>query len=73
MTSRMRRQWRRGTYTIWVSALTISPTHGRNKLRVRFGVINPTNKEAHYNFLSTFTGTHFVTRRAYQLPVGVTL
>lgn len=73
MTSRMRREWRRGTYSIWVSALTISPTHGRNKLRVRFGVINLTNKEAHYTFLSTFTGTHFVTRGAYQLPVGVTL
>jgi hypothetical protein len=32
---------------------------------------NLTNKEALYNFLSTFTGTHFVTPRAYQLSVGV--
>jgi hypothetical protein len=47
--------------------------HGsRNKLRVRFSVINLTNKEALYNFLSTFSGTHFVTPRAYQLQVGVT-
>ena len=42
------------------------------KVRVRFSVINLTNKEALYNFLSTFSGTHFVTPRAYQLEVGVT-
>jgi len=41
------------------------------KLRLRFSVINVTNKEALYNFLSTFTGTHFVTPRAYQFQVGV--
>jgi hypothetical protein len=42
------------------------------KVRVRFSVVNVTNKEALYNFLSTFTGTHFVTPRAYQFQVGVT-
>ena len=42
------------------------------KVRVRFSVINLTNKEALYNFLSTFSGTHFVTPRAYQVHVGVT-
>jgi hypothetical protein len=42
------------------------------KLRLRFSVINLTNKEALYNFLSTFSGTHFVTPRAYQFQVGVT-
>ena len=31
-----------------------------------------TNKVALYNFLSTFSGTHFVTPRAYQVQVGVT-
>jgi hypothetical protein len=41
------------------------------KVRVRFSVINLTNKEALYNFLSTFSGTHFVTPRAYQVNVGV--
>jgi hypothetical protein len=47
--------------------------HGdRAKLRVRFSVVNLTNKEALYNFLSTFTGTHFVTPRAYQFQLGVT-
>ena len=42
------------------------------KLRVRFSVINLTNKEALYNFLSTFSGTHFVTPRAFQIQAGVT-
>ena len=41
------------------------------KVRIRFSVINLTNKEALYNFLSTFSGTHFVTPRAYQVQVGV--
>jgi hypothetical protein len=44
----------------------------RTKLRLRFSVINLTNKDALYNFLSTFSGTHFVTPRAYQVQVGVT-
>ena len=43
----------------------------RAKLRVRFSVVNLTNKEALYNFLSTFSGTHFVTPRAYQVQFGV--
>ena len=47
--------------------------HGdRAKLKVRFSVINLTNKQALYNFLSTFSGTHFVTPRTYQLQIGVT-
>ncbi len=40
------------------------------RLKVRFSVINLANTEALYNFLSTFSGTHFVTPRAYQLQVG---
>jgi hypothetical protein len=44
----------------------------RTKIKVRVSVINLMNKEALYNFLSTFSGTHFFTPRAYQLQVGVT-
>jgi hypothetical protein len=44
----------------------------RTRLRLRFSVLNLTNKEALYNFLSTFSGTHFVTPRAYQVQLGVT-
>lgn len=47
--------------------------HGdRAKVRLRFSVVNLTNNETLYNFLSTFSGTHFVTPRAYQVNVGVT-
>ena len=41
------------------------------KMKVRFSVVNLTNKEALYNFLSTFSGTHFVTPRAYQVEAGI--
>ncbi len=42
------------------------------KITLRFTGINITNKIALYNFLSTFSGTHFVTPRAFQVQVGVT-
>jgi hypothetical protein len=32
--------------------------------------INVTNKQAAYNFLSTFSGTHYVTPRALTAEVG---
>jgi carboxypeptidase family protein len=41
------------------------------KLRIRASVINLTNKEALYNFLSSFSGTHFVTPRAFTVQAGV--
>ncbi len=46
--------------------------HGsRTKVKVRFGIINLANKEALFNLLSSFSGTHFVTPRTYQVQVGV--
>jgi Carboxypeptidase regulatory-like domain len=42
------------------------------KVTLRFTVINLTNKVALYNFLSTFSGTHFVSPRTFQGQVGVT-
>jgi hypothetical protein len=42
----------------------------KTKLHVRFSVINLTNEVALYNFLSTFSGTHFVTPRAYKIEAG---
>jgi hypothetical protein len=45
--------------------------HGeRYKWSLRFTVINLTNKVALYNFLSTFSGTHFVTPRAETVELG---
>jgi Carboxypeptidase regulatory-like domain/TonB-dependent Receptor Plug Domain len=45
--------------------------HGdRYKWSLRFTVINLTNKEALYNFLSTFSGTHFVSPRSETVDLG---
>ncbi|MDX6694502.1 MAG: hypothetical protein QOF02_2105 [Blastocatellia bacterium] len=44
----------------------------RARLTARFTIINLTNKEALYNFQSTFSGTHFVTPRSYQGQIGLT-
>ncbi len=45
--------------------------HGdRYKWSLRVTAINVTNKEALYNFLSTFSGTHFVTPRALTAELG---
>ena len=45
--------------------------HGdRFKWSARFTVINLTNKVALYNFLSTFSGTHFVTPRTLTGEIG---
>ena len=42
----------------------------RSRTTLRFSVENLTNKKALYNFLSTFSGTHFVPPRTYQASVG---
>ena len=45
--------------------------HGdRYKWSLRFTVINLTNEVALYNFLSTFSGTHFVSPRTYTAELG---
>jgi hypothetical protein len=45
--------------------------HGdRYKWSLRFTAINVTNKVALYNFLSTFSGTHYVTPRALTAELG---
>jgi hypothetical protein len=45
--------------------------HGdRYKWSLRFTVINLTNKTALYNFLSTFSGTHYVSPRTETVELG---
>ena len=45
--------------------------HGdRYKWSLRFTVINLSNKTALYNFLSTFSGTHYVTPRTETIELG---
>ena len=40
------------------------------KLSARLTIVNLTNKEALYNFLSTFSGTHYVSPRAITATIG---
>lgn len=42
-----------------------------NKVSLRFTAVNITNKVALYNFLSTFSGTHFVSPRTFQVQAGI--
>ena len=45
--------------------------HGeRYKWSAQFTVINLANNYALYNFLSTFSGTHYVTPRSYSAQLG---
>jgi hypothetical protein len=45
--------------------------HGDHyKWSAQFTVINLTDKEALYNFLSTFSGTHYVTPRTLTGEIG---
>lgn len=45
--------------------------HGdRYKCSARLTVVNLTNKLALYNFLSTFSGTHYVTPRTITAQIG---
>jgi len=44
----------------------------RMKFSARLTFVNLTNKEALYNFNSTFSGTHFVTPRSIQGQIGIT-
>ena len=47
--------------------LHTEPAH----MTLRASVLNLSNNVALYNFLSTFSGTHFMTPRSYQVSVGV--
>ncbi len=40
------------------------------KTTLKFTALNITNQAALYNFLSTFSGTHWVTPRSYQITLG---
>lgn len=43
------------------------------KTTLKFTVVNVTNDAALYNFLSTFSGTHWVTPRSYTVSLGWTI
>jgi len=49
---------------------TLPQNAGSSRNSLQFTAINVTNKVALYNFLSTFSGTHFVTPRTYTAELG---
>ena len=60
----------RNLFDIAVGTDNLLHTETRNKVTLRLSVENLTNKVALYNFLSTFSGTHFVAPRTYQATLG---
>jgi hypothetical protein len=60
----------RSLFDLGIGADNIFHGH-RAKVRVRLSIVNLMNKETLFNFLSSFTGTHFVSPRAFQLQVGI--
>ena len=52
------------------SATTTSSAATSYKWSLRLTAVNLTNKYALYNFLSTFSGTHYVTPRALTAQIG---
>ena len=45
--------------------------HEREKISLRLTAVNLSNKYALYNFLSTFSGTHYLTPRALNAEIGL--
>jgi outer membrane receptor protein involved in Fe transport len=60
----------RNLFDVAVGTDNLLRSETRRKMTLRLTVTNLTNKVALYNFLSTFSGTHFVAPRTYQATVG---
>ncbi len=70
MTTTIRSASRPAICSISRWATTTFSTGIRYKWSARISVVNLTNKYALYNFLSTFSGTHYVTPRAVTATIG---
>ena len=60
----------RNVFDLAIGSDNLFMMNGKNRIRLQFTIVNLTNKEAMYNFLSTFGGTHFLQPRTYQVKVG---
>ena len=61
----------RNLFDIGIGTDNLLRSSDSRRVTLQFTVVNVTNKEALYNFLSTFGGTHFVQPRSYQAKVGL--
>jgi len=62
----------RDIFDLAVGTDNLFRTETTRKVALRFTLSNVTNKVALYNFLSTFSGTHFVPPRTSQVSVTYT-
>src|SRR5207302_10471839 len=62
----------RNLFNIGLGTDNLFHSESTHRVTLRFAIANVTNKVALYNFLSTFSGTHFVPPRTYQVTVGYT-
>jgi hypothetical protein len=60
----------RNLFNVGLGTDNLFHAESNRRVTLRFTIENLTNKVALYNFLSTFSGTHFVPPRTYQASVG---
>jgi hypothetical protein len=60
----------RNLFDVAVGTDNLLRSETSRRVTLRFTVTNLTNKVALYNFLSTFSGTHFIAPRTYQASIG---
>jgi hypothetical protein len=60
----------RNLFDVAVGTDNLFRSESVRRITLRFTVTNLTNKVALYNFLSTFSGTHFVPTRTFQVSAG---
>ena len=60
----------RNLFDVAVGTDNLLRSETSRRVTLRFTVANLTNKVALYNFLSTFSGTHFVAPRTYEASLG---
>ncbi len=62
----------RNLFNLAIGTDNLLHSRDSNRITLRAEVLNLTNKVALYNFLSTFSGTHFVAPRSLQITLGYT-
>ena len=60
----------RNLFDIAIGTDNLLRSETSKRVTLRFTVTNLTNQVSLYNFLSTFSGTHFVEPRTYQASIG---
>jgi hypothetical protein len=62
----------RNLFNLTIGTDNLLHKKAEGRVTLRLALVNLTNKVALYNFLSTFSGTHFVPPRSIQIGLGYT-